>query len=190
MVSTTKSTILALLADIDRSGMPSLLAYLESSDFFSAPASTRFHAAYPGGLADHSLSTYTLFAQKVKTYGIDLPEASVKLAGLLHDTCKIGLYHRGKKNVKEDGKWVEKEVWLAEDSLPLGHGEKSVYLLQRHIQLTDIEALAIRWHMGLSEPRELWHGFDAARDLHPAIMALHIADMESSFLAEKQGARE
>jgi HD superfamily phosphohydrolase YqeK len=187
MARTTKSKILELLGDIERPGMPGLLAYLESSDFFTAPASTRFHAAYSGGLADHSLSTYSVFEQKVKTYGIDLPADSVKLCGLLHDVCKIGLYHRGKRNVKENGKWVEKEVWVSEDILPLGHGEKSVYLIQKHIQLTDLEALAIRWHMGLSEPRELWDSLDAARGMHPAIMALHIADMESSFLAEEQG---
>lgn len=187
MARTTRSQILALLGGIKRPGMDRLIAFLESSDFFTAPASTKFHAAHPGGLADHSLSTYTLFAQKVKTYGIDLPADSVKLCALLHDTCKMGLYRRGKRNVKENGKWVEKEVWVTEDELPLGHGEKSIYLIQKHIQLTDIEALTIRWHMGLSEPRELWNYFGAARDLHPAIMALHIADLESSFLAEERG---
>jgi len=190
MARTTKTKILALLGGIKRPGMPGLIAHLESSDFFTAPASSRYHAAYSGGLADHSLSTYTLFEQKVKTYGIDLPAASVKLCGLLHDVCKIGLYHRGKRNVKEDGKWVEKEVWVSEDNLPLGHGEKSVYLIQKHIQLTDIEALTIRWHMGFTEPREQWSCFDTARGMHPAMIALHLADLESSHLAEEQGPEE
>jgi len=186
MARTTKSKILALLGSIERPGMDHLIAYLESSDFFTAPASTRFHAAHPGGLAEHSRSTYALFAEKVKTYGIDLPAHSVKLCGLLHDVCKIGLYHRGKRNVKEDGKWVEKEVWVAEDELPLGHGEKSMYLIQKHVQLTDIEALTIRWHMGFTEPSEHWNVFDT----QPAIVALHLADVESSYLAEQQGAEE
>lgn len=187
MARDTKSQILALLGGIKRPGMDRLIAYLEASDFFTAPASGRFHAAHPEGLAEHSLGTYTLFAQKVKTYGIDLPADSVKLCGLLHDVCKIGVYRRGKRNVKEDGKWIEKECWLSEDDLPLGHGEKSIYLIQKHIQLTDLEALVIRWHMGFSEPREQWENFDTARGAHPAMMALHIADLESSHLAEAQG---
>ena len=190
MARTAKSQILALLGGIKRPGMDRLIGFLESSDFFTAPASSMFHAAHPGGLADHSLSTYTLFAQKVKTYGIDLPADSVKLCALLHDACKIGLYRRGKRNVKEDGKWVEKEVWVAEDELPLGHGEKSIYLIQKHIQLTDLEALVIRWHMCFTEPQVHWGHFDTARGAHPAMIALHIADLESSYLAEKQGPDE
>jgi hypothetical protein len=92
--------------------------------------------------------------------------------------------------VKEDGKWVEKEVWVADDELPLGHGEKSVYLVQKHVQLTDLEALTIRWHMGFTEPREHWGFFDTAHGAHPAMITLHIADLESSYLAEKQGPEE
>lgn len=179
-----KPLILSTLSQVSRPGIDPLIQFLQSSDFFQAPASTRFHAAYPGGLAEHSLNVYRLFKDKIKTYDLDIPEESIILCGLLHDVCKTGLYVKGKKNVKESGKWIEKEIWECKDSLPFGHGEKSVYILQQYIKLTELEAMTIRWHMGFSEPKELWRLFDAAREKYPSVMALFLADLESSFLLE------
>ena len=164
------------------------MQYLEKSDFFTAPASTKFHAAFEGGLAEHSWSVYRLFEEKVKTYKLDVPEESVIICGLLHDICKTNVYKKGKKNVKEPTGWVEKEVWEYKDSFSYGHGEKSVYMIERHIKLTDLEAMTIRWHMGFSEPKELWRTYDAAREQYPSVIALYIADIESAFLAEIRSA--
>ena len=136
--------------------MDKLLNFLETSDFFTAPASTKFHLAYEGGLAEHSWNVYTIFNEKLKTYSLEFGKDSIALCGLLHDICKTNFYVRGKKNVKEDGKWIEKEVWMVKDSLPFGHGEKSVYLLQKYIELSDEEALTIRWHMGFTESQDAW----------------------------------
>jgi len=167
--------------------MDDLIGYLESSDFFRAPASTRFHAAYEGGLAQHSLNVFRLFGEKVKTYGLEVPADSIAICGLLHDLCKTNTYVRGKRNVKQDGKWIEKEEWLYQEALPFGHGEKSVYLLQNHIRLTEQEAMTIRWHMGFSEPKENWRKLDEARDKYPCIIAFYVADIEASFLCELRG---
>jgi hypothetical protein len=188
MSAETKSQILSALALVKRTGMPKFIKYVESSDFFTAPASTRFHGSNAGGLAEHSWNVYTIFKDKVAHYKLELSEESVILCSLLHDICKIGVYRKGKKNVKEDGKWIEKEVWEYNDGLPFGHGEKSVYILQKYIELTDEEAIIIRWHMGLSEPKELWRKFDDAAEIYPAAVALFTSDVEAAHLIEGQGA--
>jgi hypothetical protein len=182
-----KQQILSVLSAVKRENMDKLIHFLETSDFFAAPASTRFHLAYEGGLAEHSWNVYNVFNDKIKTYSLKFAKDSVALCGLLHDICKTNFYKRGKKNVKEAGKWTEKEVWIVEDSLPFGHGEKSVYLLQKYIELTDEEALTIRWHMGFTEPKEVWTHMREAADLYPVVMALNIADLEAAFLVESRG---
>lgn len=128
------------ISQVTRPGAADLLAWLGTTDFFEAPASTRFHGAYPGGLVEHSLNVYyALLGQStIREYGGE----SVAVVALLHDVCKTGYYRR-----ERDGKYSVK------DRLPMGHGEKSVYLVMKFMDLTDEEALAIRWHMG---------GFEAA----------------------------
>lgn len=123
------------ISQVTRPGAADLLAWLGTTDFFEAPASTRFHGAYPGGLVEHSLNVYyALLGQStIREYGGE----SVAVVALLHDVCKTGYYRR-----ERDGKYSVK------DQLPMGHGEKSVYLVMKFMDLTDEEALAIRWHMG------------------------------------------
>lgn len=123
------------ISQVTRPGAADLLAWLGTTDFFEAPASTRFHGAYPGGLVEHSLNVYyALLGQStIREYGGE----SVAVVALLHDVCKTGYYRR-----ERDGKYSVK------DRLPMGHGEKSVYLVMKFMDLTDEEALAIRWHMG------------------------------------------
>jgi len=185
-----RKEILSVLSTVNRSGIEKLCHYLESSDFFTAPASTRFHLAFPGGLAEHSWNVYTIFKEKNAHYNLRLNEGSVALCGLLHDACKIGVYKKGKKNVKENNKWIEKEVWEFKDAVPFGHGEKSVYVIQKYIELTEEEAMIIRWHMGFTEPREIWSTFRNAIDLYPSIIALHCADLEASSIIEARGAAQ
>jgi len=123
------------ISQVTRPEAADLLAWLGTTDFFEAPASTRFHGAYPGGLVEHSLNVYyALLGQStIREYGGE----SVAVVALLHDVCKTGYYRR-----ERDGKYSVK------DQLPMGHGEKSVYLVMKFMDLTDDEALAIRWHMG------------------------------------------
>ena len=139
-----------LLRATKREGVERLIAWLESTDFYTAPASVSNHGALVGGLLRHSLSVQTYMLSLVKPiadrHAID--PHSVTIVALTHDLCKVNFYGRRTRNVKTNGSWVEEEQFTIEDSFPLGHGEKSVFLVQRQMPLTDEEALAIRWHMG------------------------------------------
>ncbi len=177
---------------ISRPGSAELLQYLEKSDFFTAPASARYHGAYVGGLCDHSLNVYHcldayLARERVSSvYGISYPQESIAIAALLHDLCKIGCYKRGTRNVKgEDGKWQTVPTFLFDDPLPYGHGEKSVYIASGFMRLTRDEAMAIRWHMGFSstlDNRLVGRAFQR----YPLSFALSVADMEASYYLEEE----
>jgi hypothetical protein len=190
-----KNQIIELLRSTGRIGIENVIVFLEGSDFFTAPASTKYHSCHIGGLAEHSWSVMGAFAVKVTQFGLDVPNDSVVIAGLLHDLCKVNTYKRGVKNVKDGKKlnfkgqevdnWVEKEVWEWEDKFNLGHGEKSVILLQPLMPLTNLELMLIRWHMGNFEAA--LSAYNEAVKFYPAIVALHCADMESSHIFEKQG---
>lgn len=177
---------------IHREGSAELLDYLENkSDFFTAPASARFHGAYAGGLCDHSVNVFRcleayLARERVKeVYGMDYPMESAAIAGLLHDVCKIGLYKPGFRNVKDDvtGKWERVPSYSYDDRLPYGHGEKSVYIVSGFMRLTREEAMAIRWHMGFSGPEDD-RMVGQALQQYPLAFALATADMEASYFLE------
>ena len=179
-------------AKIRREGAEKLLAWLENeSDFFVAPASTRYHGNYPGGLLEHSLNVYDCLVDYLarprvrEQYGLAYNEESVAIVALFHDLCKVNFYKPGKRNVKENGVWREVESYTIEDTFPYGHGEKSVYMVQAFMQLKREEALAIRWHMGFSGQEDssyVGQGFAAA----PLAVALSVADEEAAFFMEKQ----
>lgn len=140
-------------ACIHREGAAALREYLFKSDFFRAPASTRYHCAYEGGLCEHSVNTYKrlLFAVQ-NEYGEiweeRVPHESIAVCGLLHDLCKIDFYKQDFRNVKENGEWVRRPYYAREELFPFGHGEKSVYIISSFMRLTREEAMAINWHMG------------------------------------------
>ena len=132
-------------AHIRRPWSQRLLEYLQSpaSDFFEAPASTRFHGAYKGGLVDHSLNVYDclndyLSRERVKrVYGLDqISDETIAVVALLHDLCKINVYHPGKRNVKINGEWQSVDTFEYHDALPYGHGEKSVYMITGFMRLS------------------------------------------------------
>ena len=188
----TDEMIITLLTQTKRPGINNLLTYLcQDTDYFTAPASTKYHSNYEGGLAEHSLKVMELWDKKNELYKLNIPEESIIICALLHDLCKCNFYVKGKKNVKEgkkpDGRdnWVEKEVWDVDDKLPYGHGAKSVILLQRFIELTEFEILAILHHMGVPESYSDRMAYNAAVEKCPAIITLHTADMESSYLFER-----
>ena len=178
--------------NIKRPGSDKLLEYLQSdrSDFFTAPASTRFHGAYEGGLCEHSMNVYDclcsyLERERVKNeYGLDYSEETIAIVALLHDICKVNLYKTSKRNKKdESGKWIEVPYYEYNDTLPYGHGEKSVYIVSGFMKLTREEAMAIRWHMGFSGEENV-NTIGKALEMYPLALAAHIADMEATFYVE------
>ncbi len=176
---------------IHREGADRLLDFLcsDNSDFFTAPASTQYHGAHPGGLLEHSLNVYDclcdyLARERVRdVYGLDYSEESIAIVALLHDLCKVNFYVESTRNVKENGVWVAKPYYTIDDQLPYGHGEKSVYIASGYMRLTRDEAFAIRYHMGFSgneEPRDVGNAFSK----FPLAVALFTADMEATFFVE------
>ena len=178
---------------IRRPGADELLAYLNRSDFFRAPASMRYHCAYEGGLCEHSVNVYRRLLANVRAeYGEDwekvVSHETVAVCGLLHDLCKIDFYKPDFRNVKENGEWVRKPCFTREEVLPFGHGEKSVYIAGSFIKLTREEAMAINWHMGGFDVRA--KGGDGsisdAYRLYPLAVLLHVSDLEATYIDEKR----
>ena len=180
-------------AQIHREGAEALLDYLmNKSDFFTCPASAKYHGAYAGGLCDHSVNVYHCLSAYLERervqelYGLEYSPESVAVAALLHDLCKVGCYKAGSRNVKgPDGKWQAVPTFFFEDPLPYGHGETSVYIISGFMRLTREEAMAIRWHMGFSgseDPRTIGQ----ALQQYPLAFALSVADMEASYFLERE----
>ncbi len=177
---------------IHREGSDKLLEYLlsKSCDFFTAPASTRFHGAYEGGLVEHSLNVYDCLLdyierERVKNiYKLHYDQETIAIAALLHDLCKINCYKAGTRNVKdENGIWQSVPTYEYDDRLPYGHGEKSVYIITGFMKLTREEAFAIRYHMGFSGCEEKRNVGDAFEQF-PLAFALNTADMEATYFLE------
>lgn len=189
-----KEEFLEIFYEIDRDGADKLLDWLEKSDFFTAPASTRRHSAYRGGLCQHSINVYKRLVKLCEMeYGKDwqskVNSESVAIIGLLHDVCKVDTYVEDFKNVKdEDGVWRKKPYYRIEDSLPYGHGEKSVYIISAFIKLTREEALAINWHMGEFDIR-VQNGSYLMNEVfykYPLCFLTHLADLTATYLDEKE----
>ena len=181
--------------NIKREGAERLLEYLEKSDFFTAPSSTRYHGSYEGGLVQHSVNVYHClkdYLSRPRTkelYGMNYSEETIALVALLHDVCKIDFYTvemRNKKN-EDTGQWEKVPYYAINDSLPYGHGEKSVYILSGFFygdnRLTREEAFAIRYHMGFSGSEDK-NTIGRALEMYPLALALNVADMEASYYLE------
>lgn len=201
-IKENKKLFLDLVSSIKRDGIEELVAFLENSDFFMAPASTRFHCSLPGGLALHSLNVYHMFEHKCESLPFKsilggIPEDSRKIITLFHDICKTYMYeidYRNKKIYSDTGSkkdekgrydWAAVEYYTVNDRIPYGHGEKSVMMLEEYIKLQPFERYAIRWHMGFSEPKENWNTLGNAIEKYPVILALHQSDLEATYLLEK-----
>ena len=173
--------------NVQRPGAEKLLAWMETTDFFTAPASTRFHAAYEGGLLDHSMNVYNVLISKHFDPASDDIE-SFTIVSLLHDLCKANYYKKGTRNVKNDatGQWEKVPSYSVEDLFPYGHGEKSVFLIERFMKLKVEEAVAIRWHMGGFDDAAKGGCFaiSEAYDKYPLAVKLHIADLKATYLME------
>ena len=177
-----KDEIIELLKSTNREGMDKLIEFLEKSDFFKAPASTKFHGDHEGGLAEHSFKVYEILKEKVAFAKINIPEETIIISALLHDICKTNFYKIDYRNAKNSlGVWEKVPYYTIEDTIPYGHGEKSVMMLTEYIKLTNEEKYAIRWHMGFSEPKELYGTLGQAFTKYPFALLLHEADLEATY---------
>lgn len=177
-----KEQIIELLKSTKREGMDDLIDFLEKSDFFKAPASTRYHGDHEGGLVEHSFKVYEILKEKVKIAGLDIPEETIIISALLHDICKTNFYKIDYRNAKNSlGVWEKVPYYTIEDTIPYGHGEKSVMMLTEYIKLTNNEKYAIRWHMGFSEPKEVYNTLGQAYTKYPFALLLHEADLEATY---------
>lgn len=180
-----KERILRLLRTTNRDGIEDLIKYLETSDFFTAPASTKYHCNYEGGLAEHSLNVYRNLNELVK--GKDFKSDTLIICALLHDICKTFFYITEMRNKKVNGNWVQEPYFTVKDEMPLGHGEKSCLIISEYIKLTKEEIYAIRWHMGLGEPKENYGYMSDAFNKYPLAVYLHMADLMATYITEAKG---
>ena len=182
-----------LMLRVNRDGMDKLLAFIEKSDFYKAPASSRFHGSYEGGLLEHSLNVYDRLREK-KAFNPfwcntlkDIDDESIIITALLHDICKTYYYSIEMRNKKVDGQWIQVPSYTVEDKIPYGHGEKSVMMIEEYIKLKPAERYAIRWHMGPYSGQQDWQTLGYAMDKYPLVLALHQADMEATHIIEVEG---
>lgn len=189
-----KKRFVEICATINRPGMEDLMAWLERSDFYTAPASTRFHGNYTGGLLEHSLNVYDKLSGFVARYPeLEISPETVAVTALFHNLTKVNYYTVSSRNVKDDvtGAWHKEPFYKTEDRLPLGHGEKSVIILQSFIKLTRDEIVAIRWHMGSFDCAVKGgdYGMGNAFETYPLAVMTHLADMEATYLVEGLAAK-
>ena len=170
-----KEEFLSLLRSTNREGIEDLISFI---------ASTRFHGSYKGGLLEHSMKVYEILKEKVKNSPIDIAvgDDNIKITALLHDICKVNFYkvdYRNAKNAR--GEWEKVPYYTIEDTIPYGHGEKSVMMLSEYIKLTPEEKYSIRWHMGFSEPKEVYNTLGQAFKKYPLALLLNEADLEATY---------
>ena len=177
--------------NITRDGSKELLEYLQKSDFFTAPASTQFHSAYEGGLVEHTINVYNRFLTAVKNeygenYTDKISNETIAICALLHDICKVDLYKIEMRNRKVNGNWEQYPCYTVEDSLPYGHGEKSVYIISGFMRLTREEAMIINWHMGGFDSRVKGGSYSLSDAYYkfPNAVLFHTSDILATYLDE------
>lgn len=183
-----QNKIIERLRSIKRDGIEDLIKYLlEETDYFIAPASTKFHSNFDGGLAYHSNNVVELLIQKNEQYKLGLSLDTIYLTGYLHDLCKCNLYEKTMRLKKDEltGKWIGYASYEFDEKIPLGHGEKSVILLQQFVKLTLEECLMIRWHMGAYVPKDEYRDYNKAIEMYKSVLAFSNADAEASHFLEE-----
>lgn len=167
--------------NIHRDGIDDLMSWIGSTDFYIAPSSTRYHGAEPGGLVAHSIAVY----KRLKAKQEDEDDETIAIAALFHDLCKCNFYKPSFRNVKNEvtGKWERVSCYEIEDSYPLGHGEKSMFIIMNFMKLTDDEAMAVRWHMGFSAVEQQFEkpSMTKAMQMYKLVLKLQVADQEAAF---------
>lgn len=179
-----REELINLLRSTNREGIEDLIEFLDKTDFYKAPASTRYHGNFEGGLVQHSLKVYEILKEKVKNSAIDIEvgDDTLIIAAILHDICKVNYYKVDYRNAKnEKGEWEKVPYYTVDDTIPYGHGEKSVMMLSEYIKLTAEEKYAIRWHMGFTEPKEIYNTIGQAYKKYPIALLLYEADLEATY---------
>lgn len=172
---------------IKREGIDELLTFLRISDFFTAPASTKYHGACESGLVKHSLAVFENFWKIAPIYGFThTPEndESAAIVCLFHDICKVDFYATTYRNVKneETGKWEKVSCYTIDEKFPFGgHGVKSMYLITKYMKLYDDEAMAICHHMGAWDKSNY---SDPGKAYTYSLLAwlLHVADEAATYV--------
>lgn len=182
--------------NIERDGIDNLLEWVEhETDFFTAPASTRYHGSYEGGLVEHSLNVYDRLVWEMEnTVGTGWQEIyspeSIAIIALFHDLCKIDRYVITEKWRKdENGDWEAYEAYeYNKEKAEMGHGAQSVFYLQKFIQLTELEAQAIFWHMGAYDisPYATLAACSETFKWNPLAFLTHRADMAATYVTENE----
>lgn len=158
-----------------------MMEYLMAYGFFTAPASTKYHGNYEGGLLEHSyMVTKFLLTLTQANHLIWRKARSPFIVGMFHDLCKIDQY----KPVFGTGD-VPPFVGYGynPDTLLKGHGDKSVILLSQFYTLTDEEIMCIRYHMGAFTDKSEWNDYTRAVRQYPNVLWTHQADMLASHVA-------
>lgn len=179
-----KEKFIELLKSTNRPGIEDLISFLEKTDFFTAPASTRFHGSFEGGLVEHSLKVYEILDYKAKNnvLKLEIPDDTIKIVSLLHDICKLNFYKVDYRNAKNAlGEWEKVPYYTIDDTIPYGHGEKSVMMITEYMKLTPEEKYSIRWHMGYTEPKENYNAIGASYTKYPIALLTHEADLEATY---------
>ncbi len=186
--------------DIHRQGIDELLKWLEESDFFEAPASTRYHGCYEGGLVQHCIDVYNALHDELAfiygdNYMAMYDEESIAIVSLFHDLCKVGRYKAGTRNVKDPvtKQWHEEPTYFYnEEAFEMGHGAASVYSIQKFMSLKDFEAQAIFWHMGAYDISNYMNlnGLGSAYERNTLAFALHRADMLATYVIDNKYFKE
>jgi hypothetical protein len=180
-----KEKIIKLLKIVKREGIENLINWLENeTDYFTPPASTKYHDSHKGGLAKHSFEVFYTLGQVLKMdhfLKLAITDESLILCTLLHDVCKTNFYKVSTRNKKNEfGQWIQEPFYEIDDTYNYGHGECSVMLIEKHIKLTDEERYAIRWHMGAWDESAKNSAINKVFQKYPFALALHMADMVAS----------
>ena len=183
-----KDRFIKLCKTVHREGMDELLEWLEKTDFYTCPASSKYHGAYPGGLLEHSLNVYDELVRLLNAYP-EITECnydSVIIAALFHDLCKVGFYTTEKRNRKNDlGQWESYDYYTVKEKFCYGgHGSKSVFIIQHYMKLTPEEAVAINCHMGAYSESAQYVG--NSYEQFPFAWLLHVADEAATFIKESK----
>lgn len=182
--------------NIKRDGSDDLLKFLEDSGFFDAPASTKYHGAFKGGLCLHSINVYLDLHDELqqiygKNYRKIYSDETIAIVSLLHDLCKVDKYIEVEKNVKnnETDQWELKKCFDYNKNQPrLGHGSSSIYMILDYMKLTVEEKQAIHWHMGAFDLSQYESTYDMGDTFNKNTLAfaLHIADMTATYIDENE----
>lgn len=186
-IEENKKIIIDALVSTNRNGIENLInKFLLATDFFISPASTKYHEAYDGGLAEHSIKVMRIMQKFARTmFSESFYEENknkIIITSLLHDLCKTGCYKKEQRNKKDDsGKWVKYDYLVYENNMPLAvHGPSSAIMIQKYIGLSVDEMMAISWHggaFGLSNIES--SNLMKAMQSNELVYMLHFADMMS-----------